>query len=96
MQVYTDVIMTIIAVLTVTMTGMTFYFARRKNARSEGEHEAVFANDISYIKDALLEIKKDIKEINAQGMSTDNRITRIEENVKQIDSRIKALEENKK
>lgn len=82
-------------ILTALIALATFYFARKKDTKSEAKTMAIIQNDLQHIKDMLTSLISDFKQIHEQFVTMSNRVTRLEEEFKQLDKRVNKIEEDK-
>ena len=89
---YASIILTLLTITTGVLTVASFYNGRRKDSRKDGEREATIRSDLQYIKDVLLDVRRETKEINLLVENHSQRIAHIEEQVKSAFVRIDHIE----
>lgn len=92
----TETIITIIFSFVTVVIGLaTFLIGRKTAARDRGKEDGRLQADMEYIKDRLDRIQKSQDSIFSRINRNDERIARVEENVKDIHTRIEHLEGKK-
>lgn len=89
---YTSFILTTLTIITGVLTVVSFYNGRKKDTKKDGEREATLRSDLQYIKDVLLDVRRETKEINQSIDNHSQRLAQIEEQVKSAYIRIDHLE----
>lgn len=85
---YTDMILTALTFVTGMLAVVNFFASRRKDNKEEGAQEATLRSDLQYIKDVLIDVRRETKETNQLVDKHSERIAHIEERVKYLEKRI--------
>lgn len=92
----TETIITIIFSFVTVVIGLaTFLIGRKTAARDKGKEDGRLQANMEYIKERLDSIQKSQDGIFSRLNRNNERITRVEENVKDIYTRIEHLEDKK-
>lgn len=89
---YTDLILTALTIVTGVLAIVNFFNGRRKDNRKDGEREATLRSDLQYIKEVLIDVRRETKEINQLLDKHGERLTKVEEKVKSAFERIEHIE----
>lgn len=89
---YTSIILTALTITTSILAIVTFINGRNKESRHEAGREATLRSELSYIKDVLIDVRREMKEINQLLANHSERLTTCEEKIKSAFSRIEHIE----
>ena len=89
---YTNTILTLLTIVTGSLTVVNFLNGRRKENRQDGAQEAILRSDLQYIKEVLIDVRRETKEINQLLDKHGERLTKVEEKVKTAFERIEHIE----
>lgn len=89
---YTDLILTALTIVTGVLAIVNFFNGRKKDNRQDGEREATLRSDLQYIKDVLIDVRRETKEINQLLDKHGERLTKAEEKIKSAFERIEHIE----
>ena len=87
-----SLIIAIIGVIVSITTLISFVVGRKDKGHREGEEQGEMINDIKYIKQVQTNIAVDQKEILSKLDKTNERVTRVEEQLKSHERRIQKIE----
>lgn len=90
---YTNLILTALTIATGALAIVNFFAGRKKETKEEGAQEATLRSDLQYIKDVLIDVRRETKETNQLVDKHSERIAHIEERVKSALVRIEHLEQ---
>lgn len=93
---YTNIILTALTMTTGVLTILSFVNGRKKDCKSDGEREATLRADLQYIKEVLIDVRRETKEINALLDDHSQRLAKAEEQIKSAFIRIEHLEKGAK
>ncbi len=65
--------------------------SKKKDSQTEGKNEGALASDIGYIKAGIDDLKRENRETRKEMQSSNERLTRCEESLKQAHKRIDGL-----
>lgn len=89
---YTDLILTALTIVTGVLAVVNFFNGRKKDNKQEGEREATLRSDLQYIKDVLIDVRRETKEINQLLDKHSERLTKVEEKIKSAFEQIERIE----
>jgi peptidoglycan hydrolase CwlO-like protein len=89
---YTDIILTALTIVTGVLAIVNFFNGRKKDNKQDGEREATLRSDLQYIKEVLIDVRRETKEINQLLDKHGERLTKVEEKVKSAFERIEHIE----
>ena len=89
---YTNMILTALTIVTGALAVVNFFAGRKKETKEEGAQEATLRSDLQYIKDVLIDVRREAKETNQLLDKHSERLTKVEEKVKTIFERIEHIE----
>lgn len=89
---YTNMILTALTITTGILAIVNFFNGRSKEGKHEAGREATLRSELSYIKDVLIDVRREMKEINALLANHSERLTQCEEKIKSAFSRIEHIE----
>lgn len=89
---YTDIILTALTIATGVLAVANFFNGRKKDNRQDGEREATLRSDLQYIKDVLIDVRRETKEINQLLDKHSERLTKVEEKIKSAFERLDHIE----
>lgn len=89
----TNIILTLLTIATGTLAVANFFNGRGKDSKLSGEREATLRSDLQYIKEVLIDVRRETKEINQLLDKHSERLTKVEEKVKTAFMKIEAIEE---
>lgn len=92
MMEYTDLILTALTIVTGILAVVNFFNGRKKDNKKDGEREATLRSDLQYIKEVLIDVRRETKEINQLLDKHGERLTKVEEKVKTAFERIEHIE----
>ena len=82
----------LLGVVSVALTVSTFVNARKKDSKKAGAQEATFNADLKYIKELLLDVRTEIKELTKSIDQHAERITKCEEQLRSAFRRLDRIE----
>jgi peptidoglycan hydrolase CwlO-like protein len=89
---YSNVILTILTIVTGVLAVVNFFNGRTKEHKQNGAQEATLRSDLQYIKDVLIDVRREAKETNQLLDKHSERLTKVEEKVKTVFERIEHIE----
>lgn len=89
---YTNLILTALTIVTGCLAIVNFFNGRKKENKHEGAQEATLRSDLQYIKDVLIDVRREAKETNQLLDKHGERLTKVEEKVKTAFERIEHIE----
>lgn len=89
---YLNIILTILTIVTGALAVVNFFNGRKKENKQDGEREATLRSDLQYIKDVLIDVRRETKEINQLLDKHGERLTKVEEKIKSAFERIEHIE----
>lgn len=89
---YTDLILTALTIVTGVLAVVNFFNGRKKDNKQEGEREGTLRSDLQYIKEVLIDVRRETKEINQLLDNHSERLTKVEEKVKTAFEQIERIE----
>ena len=89
---YIDIILTLLTIVTGCLAVANFVNGRNKETKKSGEAEATLRSDLQYIKDVLIDVRRETKEINQLLDKHGERLTKAEEKLKTAFERIEHIE----
>ena len=89
---YTDLILTALTIVTGVLAIVNFFNGRKKDNKQDGEREATLRSDLQYIKEVLIDVRRETKEINQLLDKHGERLTKAEEKIKSAFERIEHIE----
>lgn len=89
---YTDIILTALTIVTGVLAIVNFFNGRKKDNMQDGEREATLRSDLQYIKDVLIDVRRETKEINQLLDKHGERLTKVEEKLKSAFEHIEHIE----
>ena len=89
---YTNMILTALTIVTGCLAIVNFFNGRKKENKQEGAQEATLRSDLQYIKDVLIDVRREAKETNQLLDKHGERLTKVEEKVKTAFERIEHIE----
>lgn len=89
---YIDVILTLLTIVTGCLAVANFVNGRKKDNKQSGETEATLRSDLQYIKEILVDVRRETKEINQLLDKHGERLTKVEEKIKTAFERIEHIE----
>lgn len=89
---YSNIILTILTIVTGCLTVVNFFNGRKKESKQDGATEATLRSDLQYIKEVLIDVRRETKEINQLLDKHGERLTKVEEKVKSAFERIEHIE----
>ena len=89
---YTDSILTLLTIFTGVLAVVNFFNGRRKENRQDGAQEATLRSDLQYIKEVLIDVRREAKETNQLLDKHSERLTKVEEKLKTAFERIEHIE----
>jgi peptidoglycan hydrolase CwlO-like protein len=90
---YLNTILTILTIVTASLAVVNFFNGRKQASRQDGASEATLRSDLQYIKEVLIDVRRETKETNQLVDKHSERIVQIEERVKSALVRIEHLEQ---
>jgi peptidoglycan hydrolase CwlO-like protein len=91
-----SIILSCFGALAGIFAAIAYFTNRGKDNRHEGEHDGEIKGDIKYMRNSFDDLRLDVKEVARKQDSQSERITRVEESVKQAHKRIDTLESKNK
>ena len=89
---YTDLILTALTIVTGVLAVINFFNGRKKENKQDGASEATLRSDLQYIKEVLIDVRRETKEINQLLDKHSERLTKVEEKVKTAFEQIERIE----
>lgn len=89
---YTDLILTALTIVTGVLAVANFFNGRKKQNEQDGAAGATLRSDLQYIKEVLIDVRRETKEINQLLDKHSERLTKVEEKVKNAFESIERLE----
>jgi peptidoglycan hydrolase CwlO-like protein len=89
---YTDMILTALTIVTGCLAVVNFINVRTKEHKQDGAQEANLRSDLQYIKEVLIDVRREAKETNQLLDKHSERLTKVEEKVKNAFERIEHIE----
>lgn len=89
---YSNLILTLLTIVTGVLAVVNFFNGRKKDNRQDGEKEATLRSDLQYIKEVLIDVRRETKEINQLLDKHSERLTKAEEKIKSAFERIEHIE----
>ena len=71
---YTDLILTALTIVTGVLAVVNYFNGRKKDNKKDGEREATLRSDLQYIKEVLIDVRRETKEINQLRDSSSDKI----------------------
>lgn len=90
--IYLEVLLTLLTIITGTLTILTFLGNKKKDAKNDGTSAGQIQSDLIYIKNILVDLKSEFKDIKSIVDAHSERLARIEESTKQAHKRIDEIE----
>lgn len=90
--VYLEIILTLLTLATGTTTILTFIGNRQKDVKRDGTSAGQIQSDLIYIKNILVDLKSEFKDIKNVVDVHSERLARMEESLKQAHKRIDEVE----
>lgn len=89
---YSNIILTLLTIVTGVLAVVNFFNGRKKENKQDGAAEATLRSDLQYIKDVLIDVRRETKEINQLLDNHSERLTKVEEKLKNAFERIDHIE----
>jgi peptidoglycan hydrolase CwlO-like protein len=89
---YVEVILTLLTIVTGCLAIANFFNGRKQASKKDGENDATLRSDLQYIKEVLIDVRRETKEINQLLDKHAERLTKVEEKLKSASERIDHLE----
>lgn len=89
---YSNIILTLLTIVTGVLAVVNFFNGRKKENKQDGEREATLRSDLQYIKEVLIDVRRETKEINQLLDKHSERLTKVEEKLKNAFERIDHIE----
>jgi peptidoglycan hydrolase CwlO-like protein len=89
---YSNVILTLLTIVTGILAIVNFFNGRTKEHRQDGAQEATLRSDLQYIKDVLIDVRREAKETNQLLDKHGERLTKVEEKIKTAFEHIERIE----
>lgn len=89
---YTNMILTALTIVTGVLAVVNFFNGRTKEHKQDGAEQATIRSDLQYIKDVLIDVRREAKETNQLLDKHGERITKVEEKIKSAFERIEHIE----
>lgn len=89
---YSNVILTMLTIVTGVLAVANFFGNRKKENKQDGAQEATLRSDLQYIKDVLIDVRREAKETNQLLDKHSERLTKVEEKIKTAFERIEHIE----
>lgn len=89
-----DVTDLLLGVVSLLLAVSTFANARKKENRSEGAQEAAIHADLKYIKELLLDVRGEMKDLTKSIDQHSEKIAKFEERLRSAFTRIERLEKH--
>lgn len=89
---YLNIMLTLLTLVTGSLAVVNFVNGRKKDNKQDGAAEATLRSDLQYIKDVLIDVRRETKEINQLLDNHSERLTKVEEKVRTAFERIEHIE----
>ena len=89
---YLNIMLTLLTIVTGSLAVVNFFNGRKQENKQDGAQEATLRSDLQYIKDVLIDVRRETKEINQLLDKHGERLTKVEEKVKSAFERIEHIE----
>lgn len=89
---YINIILTMLTIVTGSLAIVNFINGRKKENKQDGASEATLRSDLQYIKEVLIDVRRETKEINQLLDKHGERLTKVEEKVKTAFDAIERIE----
>ena len=89
---YLNVILTVLTIVTGSLAVVNFFNGRKRENKQDGAQEATLRSDLLFIKEVLVDVRLETKEINKLLDKHSERLTKVEEKVKSAFERIEHME----
>lgn len=89
---YLNLILTILTIVTASLAVVNFFNGRTKEHKQDGVQEATLRSDLQYIKEVLIDVRREAKETNQLLDKHGERLTKVEEKMKTAFERIEHIE----
>ena len=89
---YLNIMLTMLTIVTGSLAIVNFVNGKKKDSKNDGEAEATLRSDLQYIKEVLIDVRRETKEINQLLDNHSERLTKVEEKVKTAFERIEHIE----
>ena len=89
---YSNIILTILTIVTGILAIVNFFNGRTKEHKQNGAQEASLRSDLQYIKDVLIDVRREAKETNQLLDKHSERLTKVEEKIKTAFERIEHID----
>lgn len=91
-NIYIQVILTLLTLTTGTLTVLTFIGNKQKDVKKDGTSAGQIQSDLIYIKNILVDLKSEFKDVKSVVDVHSERLARLEESAKQAHRRIDEIE----
>lgn len=85
---FKEILLTALTIATGVLSVQTFFLNRKKDSQKQGETDGELHSDIKYIKDILIELRNETKEINRMISAHSIDIAKAQESLKSAHKRI--------
>lgn len=89
----TEILPVLLSLASVAIAAVSLTRSKKKDSETEGQDKGVITSDLGYIKSTVDDIKIENREARKEHQTSNERITRCEESVKQAHKRIDTLSE---
>ncbi len=89
---YLNIILTVLTIVTGLLAVVNFFNGRKQENRQDGAAEATLRSDLQYIKEVLIDVRREAKETNQLLDKHSERLTKVEEKIKTAFERIEHIE----
>jgi peptidoglycan hydrolase CwlO-like protein len=89
---YLELILTILTIVTASLAIVNFMNGRKQVNKQDGAQEATLRSDLQYIKEVLIDVRREAKETNQLLDKHSERLTKVEEKIKTAFERIEHIE----
>lgn len=89
---YTNMILTALTIVTGCLAVVNFFNGRTKEHKQDGAQEATLRSDLQYIKEVLIDVRREAKETNQLLDKHSERLTKVEEKIKTAFEQIERIE----
>ena len=89
---YLNIILTVLTIVTASLAVVNFINGRKQENKQDGAAEATLRSDLQYIKEVLIDVRREAKETNQLLDKHSERLAKVEEKIKSAFERIEHIE----
>lgn len=90
---YINIILTLLTIVTGLLAVANFVNGKNKESKQDGAQGATLRSDLQYIKEVLIDVRRETKEINQLLDKHSERLTKVEEKIKNAFEHIEHIEQ---